>query len=130
VMKHLPGHGRAMVDSHKTLPRIAASDLEADFYPFAANAGLPWGMTAHIIYESLDPLHPATLSKFIIETIIRGKIGFHGTLLSDDLAMAALIGAPADRALAALAAGCDIALYCPGDFAGNEAVLEAVQHIA
>lgn len=128
VMKHLPGHGRATVDSHKTLPRIAAVNLDADFYPFAANAGLAWGMTAHIIYESLDPLHPATLSKTIIQNIIRGKIGFYGTLLSDDLAMHALTGPPEARALAALEAGCDIALYCPGDFAGNRAILEAVQN--
>jgi beta-N-acetylhexosaminidase len=128
VMKHLPGHGWAEADSHKTLPRITAPDLAADFYPFAANAGLPWAMTAHIIYESLDPLHPATLSKHIIETIIRGKIGFQGTLLSDDLAMEALTGTPSARALAALDAGCDIALYCPGDFAGNQAILEAVQN--
>jgi beta-N-acetylhexosaminidase len=128
VMKHLPGHGRATVDSHKTLPRIAAVNLDADFYPFAANAGLAWGMTAHIIYESLDPLHPATLSKTIIQNVIRSKIGFYGTLLSDDLAMHALTGPPEARALAALEAGCDIALYCPGDFAGNRAILEAVQN--
>lgn len=126
VMKHLPGHGRATVDSHKILPRVAAQTLEADFYPFAANAGLPWGMTAHIVFESLDPVHPATLSKTVIKDIIRGKIGFSGILLSDDLAMEALTGPPAARALAALEAGCDIALYCPGDFAGNEAVLRAV----
>jgi beta-N-acetylhexosaminidase len=128
VMKHLPGHGRAVVDSHKALPRIADTDLDADFYPFAANAGLAWGMTAHIIYESLDPLHPATLSKTIIQNIIRKKIGFTGTLLSDDLAMHALTGPPEARARAALEAGCDIALYCPGDLAGNRAILEAVQN--
>jgi beta-N-acetylhexosaminidase len=127
VMKHLPGHGRATVDSHKTLPRIAEKNLDADFYPFTANAGLAWGMTAHIVYESLDPVHPATLSKSVIQNIIRGKIGFTGTLLSDDLAMDALTGPPEVRALAALAAGCDIALYCAGDFASNRAILEAVQ---
>jgi beta-N-acetylhexosaminidase len=127
VMKHLPGHGRATVDSHKHLPRIADRNVETDFYPFAANAGLPWGMTAHIIYESLDPAHPATLSKTIIETIIRGRIGFKGTLVSDDLAMEALTGPPAARALAALKAGCDIALYCPGDLPGNQAILEALR---
>jgi beta-N-acetylhexosaminidase len=128
VMKHLPGHGRAVVDSHEALPRIAEDNLAADFYPFAANAELPWAMTAHIIYESLDSAYPATLSKTIIETIIRGAIGFKGTLLSDDLAMAALTGPPAARALAALDAGCDIALYCPGDLAGNQAILEALQN--
>jgi beta-N-acetylhexosaminidase len=126
VMKHLPGHGRALVDSHKALPRVSDADLAADFYPFAANCGLPWGMTAHIVYEAIDPDHPATLSKIVIRDVIRGKIGFLGTLLSDDLAMGALSGTPAERALAALAAGCDIALYCPGDFAGNASVLRAL----
>jgi len=126
VMKHLPGHGRAAVDSHKALPRVAETNLAADFYPFTVNAGLPWGMTAHIIYESLDSVNPATLSKTVIQNIIRGKIGFSGTLLSDDLAMDALTGPPAARARAALAAGCDIALYCPGDMEGNGSILEAL----
>jgi beta-N-acetylhexosaminidase len=128
VMKHIPGHGRAMVDSHFALPRVAAGDLSDDFYPFIVNNALPWAMTAHIVYEGYDSL-PATLSKTVIERVIRGMIGFHGTLLSDDLAMAALTGTPAERALAALAAGCDIALYCPGDLAGNLAVLAAVGHV-
>ena len=132
VMKHLPGHGRAMVDSHFALPRIGAkpSELEADFYPFRANNNLPWGMTAHILYTELDPELPATLSPIIISHVIRGRIGFEGILVSDDLAMEALQGTPAERAQAALAAGCDIALYCPGDMAGNKAVLEAVPDAA
>ncbi len=83
-------------------------------------------MTAHVIYEQYDPEFPATISAKVIKDIIRGKIGFSGTLVSDDLAMGALNGTPAERACAALAAGCDIALYCPGDMAGNAAVLEAV----
>jgi len=128
VMKHLPGHGRARVDSHFALPHVSETDLEADLVPFIANFALPWAMTAHIIYDAYDPDHPATLSKIVIERVIRGMIGFQGTLLSDDLAMAALSGTPAERAAAALAAGCDIALYCPGDMAGNLAVLEAVRH--
>ncbi len=126
VMKHLPGHGRAKVDSHFALPRVAEADLAADFYPFQACRNLPWAMTAHIVYEAIDPEHPATLSKIVIERVIRGMIGFKGTLLSDDLAMQALTGTPAERAVAALEAGCDIALYCPGDMAGNLAVLEAL----
>lgn len=128
VMKHLPGHGRALVDSHFALPRVAAGDLSADFLPFARNKTLPWAMTAHVIYEQYDPGFPATVSVKVIKDIIRGEIGFKGTLISDDLAMQALSGAPDERALAALAAGCDIALYCPGDMAGNVAVLEAVGH--
>lgn len=126
VMKHLPGHGRALVDSHRELPRVPAVDLSDDFLPFIVNKNLPWAMTAHVIYEQYDKVNPATVSPTIISEIIRGKIGFTGTLLSDDLAMHALSGAPEQRARAALAAGCDIALYCPGDFAGNRAVLEAL----
>jgi beta-N-acetylhexosaminidase len=125
VMKHIPGHGRATADSHLALPRIAAADLDADFYPFIANNALPWAMTAHIVYEQIDE-RPATISPKVIQTVIRRKIGFTGTLISDDLAMEALTGTPGERAAAALAAGCDIALYCPGDMAGNLDVLEAV----
>jgi beta-N-acetylhexosaminidase len=132
IMKHLPGHGRAQVDSHFALPRIEASEAElaADFYPFIANNNLPWAMTAHILYPALDADYPATLSEKIIRRIIRGVIGFKGVLVSDDLAMEALTGSPAARAVAALQAGCDIALYCPGDMAGNLAVLEAVPDAA
>jgi len=126
VMKHIPGHGRARVDSHVALPRVPEANLTADFFPFAINRDLPWAMTAHILYEAYDPDLPATLSKTIIERLIRERIGFKGTLISDDLAMQALSGTPAERATAALAAGCDIALYCPGDMAGNRAILEAV----
>ena len=127
VMKHLPGHGRAVVDSHHALPRIAAADLSEDFYPFAQNAHLPWAMTAHIVYEALDAENPATLSRIVIREVIRGEIGFAGTLVSDDLAMNALTGAPEARVMAALAAGCDLALYCSGVFADNAAILRAVQ---
>ncbi len=132
VMKHLPGHGRAQVDSHFALPRVEASEAElaADFYPFIANNTLPWAMTAHIVYPALDPDYPATLSQRIIRRIIRGLIGFKGILVSDDLAMEALTGSPAARAVAALEAGCDLALYCSGDMEGNLAVLEAVPDAA
>ena len=126
VMKHLPGHGRALVDSHLALPRVPSVDLSDDFLPFIANKNLPWAMTAHVIYEQYDRVNPATVSPTVIAEIIRGKIGFAGTLLSDDLAMHALSGRPEERAKAALAAGCDIALYCPGDLPGNRAVLEAL----
>jgi beta-N-acetylhexosaminidase len=151
VMKHLPGHGRALVDSHLALPRVRydrhcerreaihlssvdgedgllRSARNDDLYPFMANNTLPWAMTAHIVYEDYDPDFPATLSAKVIINIIRGEIGFAGTLVSDDLAMQALTGTPAERAMAALAAGCDIALYCPGDTPGNLAILNAVPH--
>ena len=131
VMKHAPGHGRARVDSHTELPRVEANDLQRDFYPFSANMDLPWAMTAHILYTGLDPALPATLSGPVIGKVIRGTMGFDGVLVSDDLAMGALSGitgggTPETRALAALAAGCDVALFCPGGEDANAAVLHAV----
>jgi len=123
VGKHLPGHGRAHVDSHFALPRVEANDLDADLLPFALNADLPWAMSAHIVYPAWDAAMPATLSPTVIEAIIRGRIGFDGVLVSDDLAMKALTGAPADLARQALAAGCDVALYCSGEFALTAALL-------
>lgn len=124
VAKHAPGHGQARADSHVSLPvveRLAAADLA----PFRANRDLPWMMTAHVLYPALDAGNPATLSATIIREVIRDEIGFAGVLASDDLAMGALSGSPAERASRALAAGCDLALYCPGDAAGTEAVLRA-----
>ncbi len=123
VGKHAPGHGRATVDSHLALPIVAANDIEADLLPFVANADLPWLMTSHILYPAWDQTRPATLSPTIIDTIIRGRLGFRGVLVSDDLAMHALDGPPASRAIAALEAGCDVALYCPGDLEGTSSVL-------
>ncbi|MEO8715391.1 MAG: glycoside hydrolase family 3 N-terminal domain-containing protein, partial [Acetobacteraceae bacterium] len=117
VVKHVPGHGRAGADSHHALPIVDGTEACADILPFALNAALPWAMTAHILYPAWDAAHPATLSRRIIEDVIRGRIGFGGVLVSDDLAMGALSGAPVDRALGALASGCDLALYCAGDLA-------------
>jgi beta-N-acetylhexosaminidase len=117
VAKHAPGHGRAAVDSHLSLPRVEANDLDADLLPFALNTDLPWAMSAHIVYPAWDPAVPATLSPAVIEAIIRRRIGFEGVLVTDDLAMKALSGTPAGLARQALAAGCDIALYCSGEFA-------------
>ncbi len=125
VIKHVPGHGRARVDSHHALPVVDA-DLDSlaaiDFSPFAALADLPAAMTAHLVYTAIDPDRPATQSSIVIETIIRGRIGFDGLLLSDDLSMNALKGTLAERARATLAAGCDIALHCSGDMAEMVAV--------
>jgi beta-N-acetylhexosaminidase len=125
VGKHAPGHGRARIDSHLAMPVVETRDLAADLLPFRRNADLPWLMTAHIRYPAWDPDHPATLSAWIIEEIIRRNIGFRGLLVTDDLAMHALTGSPAERAQRALSAGCDLALYCPGDPAGTAAVLAA-----
>ena len=129
VGKHIPGHGRAVADSHLELPRVDTANLEADFRPFAMNARLPWAMTAHVLYTALDPERPATLSPAVIGPIIRQRIGFDGVLVSDDLAMGALSGAAAARAAAALAAGCDLALYCTGDAEATAAVLSACQNV-
>jgi beta-N-acetylhexosaminidase len=123
IAKHAPGHGRADVDSHLALPRVEANHLDADLLPFALNADLPWAMSAHIVYPAWDTALPATLSPRVIATIIRGRIGFEGVLVTDDLAMKALAGAPADLARQALAAGCDVALYCSGDPASTADLL-------
>lgn len=118
VLKHLPGHGRAMVDSHAELPRVEAARavLEAvDFPPFRALAGLvPYGMTGHLLFPALDPDRPSTLSPTVVADVIRGTIGFDGLLMTDDLSMAALGGPIGARASVALAAGCDLALHCNG----------------
>ena len=125
VGKHAPGHGRARVDSHLAMPVVEAGDHDADLLPFRRNSDLPWLMTAHIRYPAWDADRPATFSARVIEKIIRENIGFRGVLVSDDLAMHALTGSPAERAQRALAAGCDFALYCPGDRDGTAAVLAA-----
>ena len=124
VAKHAPGHGRSTVDSHLDLPRVRADqDLADDLRPFAACAGLPWMMTAHLLYEGLDPDWPATLSAVVIRQAIRGRIGFGGVLVSDDLAMNALSGTPGERAARAVAAGCDIAMHCSGVLSDTADVL-------
>ena len=128
VIKHIPGHGRAMADSHLELPRVTASreTLAQDCLPFAALAGMgAWAMTAHILYEAMDPLLPATLSAKVIARVIRGAIGFDGFLVSDDLAMKALEGRPATLAQASIAAGCDAVLHCTGEIDETAALLAA-----
>lgn len=122
VVKHIPGHGRATLDSHLALPAVEAAD--ADFEPFAALAAPDlWAMTAHILYPALDAALPATLSPAIIAGTIRGRIGFDGLLLSDDLGMKALSGGLGPLAEACLAAGCDVALHCSGVLAESAEVL-------
>lgn len=117
VIKHLPGHGRALVDSHLDLPRVDAQldALEAhDFAAFAPLKHYPMGMTAHVVFDAIDPDHPATLSKKIIQTIIRDRIGFSGLLMSDDISMGALKAPMGERTALAISAGCDIVLHCNG----------------
>jgi beta-N-acetylhexosaminidase len=124
VAKHAPGHGHSRVDSHFALPRVEANSLDADLLPFALNADIPWAMSAHIVYPAWDATLPATLSPAVISAIIRRRIGFEGVLVTDDIAMKALSGSPADLALRALAAGCDIALYCSGELTSTAELLE------
>ncbi|MEP3226983.1 MAG: beta-N-acetylhexosaminidase [Parasphingorhabdus sp.] len=116
VVKHMPGHGRAVVDSHMELPKVdaPAEALETDIAPFRSLANAPMGMTAHIVYSAWDKDRCASLSPTVIEDIIRGSIGFDGLLFSDDLDMKALKGAVPERARDVVAAGCDIALNCWG----------------
>jgi len=117
VVKHIPGHGRARVDSHMELPVVGTAKAElvaSDFRPFHALADAPWGMTAHVVYKALDETRPATTSPEVIAQVIRGEIGFDGLLLSDDLSMEALKGSLGERAAASLAAGCDVVLHCNG----------------
>jgi beta-N-acetylhexosaminidase len=127
VVKHIPGHGRASADSHIELPRVSAGrdELAEDCAPFAALADSgAWAMTAHILYEALDPGLPATLSEAVIERVIRHAIGFDGVLVSDDLCMKALRGEPGALARQAIAAGCDLVLHCNGDPAETAALLD------
>ncbi|ESR23541.1 beta-N-acetylhexosaminidase [Lutibaculum baratangense] len=117
VMKHLPGHGRAGADSHLELPRVDAPLEElrrVDFAPFHDLSDLPMAMTAHVLYTAIDAERCATISSKVIADVIRGEIGFDGLLMSDDLSMEALSGSLAERAEAAFAAGCDVALHCNG----------------
>jgi beta-N-acetylhexosaminidase len=117
VMKHMPGQGRATVDSHKALP-VIDGELPAlavgDFVPFAELADLPIGMTSHVILKSVDSRNPATVSRAVIRDIIRGRIGFDGLLVSDDVSMDALSGDYASRAASIYDAGCDLVLHCNG----------------
>ena len=114
MIKHIPGHGRSAVDSHKDLPRVAASDAElaSDLLPFHALNSALMAMTAHILFDAWDAGQCATLSPFVIDEVIRKKIGFDGLLMSDDLDMKALSGEIGELALASQRAGCDAVLNC------------------
>jgi beta-N-acetylhexosaminidase len=119
IIKHIPGHGRARVDSHESLPVVDASLAElrkTDFVVFSKLADIPWAMTAHITYTAIDAEHPATLSPKVIN-IIRNEIGFDGIIISDDLSMKALQGTFTERAEGSIKAGCDLVLHCNGDMA-------------
>ncbi|WP_118134376.1 beta-N-acetylhexosaminidase [Oceanicella sp. SM1341] len=125
VIKHIPGHGRGMADSHLSLPSAEASATElraTDFLPFRAMRDQVLGMTAHMVYPAIDPERCATLSPAVI-SVIRGEIGFDGLLMTDDLSMKALSGSFGERTRLSLAAGCDMILHCNGDPAEMRAVM-------
>jgi beta-N-acetylhexosaminidase len=127
VIKHIPGHGRAMSDSHLELPVVDASfgDLDArDFAPFRVLSDMPMAMTAHVIYSAIDAKRPATTSKTVMRRVVRGAIGFDGLVMSDDLSMKALSGDFTERARKSRAAGCDVVLHCNGGMAEMKAVVE------
>ncbi len=133
VIKHMPGHGRAIVDSHLELPRVSSplSELrKTDFLPFRRLNDMPWGITAHVVYTAIDGERPATISPVVIDRIIRGEIGFNGVIVSDDLSMEALRGSVNSRAAAAVAAGCDLVLHCNGRREEMQAVADAVPPIS
>lgn len=117
VIKHIPGHGRALADSHEDLPVVEASRAVldgSDFAAFKPLADMPWAMTAHVVYTAIDDERPATTSPRMVSEIIRRHIGFEGVLVSDDLSMKALKGDLASRARASISAGCDLVLHCTG----------------
>jgi beta-N-acetylhexosaminidase len=126
VLKHMPGHGRAVVDSHLDLPRVTArrSELDVDFAPFKALNDLPMGMTAHIVFEDIDD-QPATTSVKMMH-LMRRDFGFDGLIMTDDIGMEALDGTPELRAAASVAAGCDAVLHCNGTLQERQAVAAAI----
>jgi beta-N-acetylhexosaminidase len=135
IVKHIPGHGRAMADSHEALPVVTAldRDLQTDLAPFAALRDAAMAMTCHVVFNAWDPDRPATLSPTIIDSVIRQRIGFHGLLMTDDLDMKALSGNVPSRAADAVAAGCDIALNCWGkmdDMVGIAHALDPISMIS
>jgi len=132
VIKHIPGHGRSMSDSHLELPRVTAgaNELSKDFDAFARVASAPMAMTAHIAYEAYDPGRAATVSPYMIQEIIRHRIGFDGLLMTDDLGMKALGGSLTDRANASIEAGCDVLLHCSGFVKTSDGILAEMTEVA
>jgi beta-N-acetylhexosaminidase len=128
IVKHVPGHGRAMADSHKELPIVDATDkeLETDLAPFRALRDAPMAMVAHVLYRAWDAERPASISPTIIAGIVRDRIGFDGLLMTDDIGMQALSGTPAERARAAIDAGCDLVLHCSGKLDEMVAIAEVL----
>lgn len=132
VIKHIPGHGRSVADSHLELPRVTASleELAKDFEAFAGVSDAPMAMTAHIAYDAIDAERAATVSPRLVREVIRGRIGFDGLLMTDDLGMKALGGTLTERAMASIEAGCDVLLHCSGFLKEPEAILSEMTEVA
>lgn len=133
VIKHIPGHGRAMADSHHELPVVTEPHAvlsATDFAAFKLLNDMPVAMTAHVVFTAIDAEQPASTSQRVTRDIIRGEIGFDGLLMSDDLSMKALSGSFEDRTRSVLAAGSDLALHCNGSLAEMEAVAKACPALA
>jgi beta-N-acetylhexosaminidase len=132
VIKHIPGHGRAMADSHLELPVVDAGEdeLAVDLEPFERLRDAAMGMTSHLLYTEWDAERPASQSPIVIHDIIRQRIGFDGFLMSDDIGMEALAGDHGQRAAACVAAGCDVALHCDGKMENMLLVAAAVPEIS
>ena len=131
-VKHMPGHGRTTTDTHQSMPTVTADRdaLEHDIAPFRALNSALIGMTGHLLFTAWDAQHPATLSKTIIDRVIRGDIGFDGLLLTDDIDMEALDGSIAERSAKSIAAGCDLVLNCWAKLDDMHAIVEAVPTIS
>lgn len=126
VLKHMPGHGQATVDSHLSLPTVTSSRaaLEAnEFAPFRALSDIAMAMTCHLVFTDIDPENPATTSTAMMQ-VIRRDIGFGGLIMTDDISMEALSGDVATRSRAALDAGCDLVLHCNGKPDEMQAVVD------
>ena len=128
IVKHIPGHGRALVDSHHELPVVEDDEdaLAIDLEPFERLRDAPMAMTSHLLYKAWDAKRPASQSPIVINDIIRQRIGFDGFLMSDDIGMEALAGDHGERAAACIAAGCDVALHCDGKMDNMMRVANAV----
>jgi len=133
IVKHIPGHGRAPVDSHKARP-VVEDPLDildaSDFKPFRALSGAPWAMVAHVVYSAVDPALPATVSPTVVDRLIRGHLGFPGVLISDCIYMDSLEGSLAERCRAVLEAGLDIALSSHGDVAEWTPIVAAARPLS
>ena len=131
IIKHVPGHGCSLSDSHLKMPKVNLSINELnriDFYPFKSNPA-KLAMTAHILYKNIDPNNVATFSKKIIKKVIRDKIGFKGILISDDISMKSLKYDLITNAKKSLEAGCNLVLYCSGDTNDNFKLIKSVPYI-